>query len=171
MHQRAKIWAATIAFLVLAMIVLTSWRQAVQAQTANLSVAGAIYGGTSSINGTAGPVLPCYISTGAACAGTAHQVVDTTTTTVKASCAANATCDIHNGVVAVLYYAVTLSSPATFSNSTFACSASIWSSTSGYVASCQPASSSTLRIYMYNSTASPVTSSTSVAISYSASGI
>jgi hypothetical protein len=172
MHQRAKIWAATIAFLVLAMVVLTSWRQAVQAQTPNLSVAGAIYGGTTSINGTPGPVLPCYVTGGAACAGTAHEVVDTTTTTLKATCAINATCDIHNGVVALLYYTVTLSTPATFSNATFACSASIWSSSSAYVAYCQPSSSSTLRIYMYNSSGTSLsTLGTSLTISYTASGI
>jgi hypothetical protein len=167
MHQRAMIAAAAIALLVLATVALLSPRESVQAQTPNLSVAGAIYGGTSATNATPGPVPPCYASTGAACNGKYHSVSDYTSQSLFANCGSNQTCDFTLNNV---YITIALSGAAAFSNAHYTCSAAIWTSSAGYIGYCQPASGSTMNIYMYNPTSSTVTSGTTVNINYSASG-
>lgn len=168
MRLRTKITAGAVALLVVAAVTLVLLPESGQAQLGpGLSVAGVILGGTSATNSTPGPVPPCYKSAGTACDGTSHVVTDHTTQSLFANCASNQTCDftLNNP-----YITITLSGAAAFSNSNYSCSAAIWTSSTGYVGYCQPASSSALNIYMYNPTSSTVTSGTTVSISYSASG-
>lgn len=167
MHQRAKIAATTVVLVVFATVILLSPKQSVQAQTQNLSVAGAVYSGTSAVNTTPGPVPPCYASTGAACNGKYHTVSDHASQSLSANCSSNQTCDF---TLTTVYITIALSGAAAFSNSHYTCSAAIWTSSAGYIGYCQPASGSAVNIYMYNPTGSTVTSGTTVNINYSASG-
>jgi hypothetical protein len=167
MHQRAKISATATAFLVLAMIVLASWQQAAQAQTANLSVAGAVYGGTTSTNTTIGPIPPCYQSSGTACVGTLHTVTGYTTQATVGNCASNVTCSLS---LTFPYLPIGFSSFADFSNAEFVCSATIWTTSVAYVGYCQPNGTTGIHIYMYNPTGATVTAGTTVNISYLVTG-
>ena len=168
MHQRAKIAAIAVGLVALAaVIILVSPKQSAQAQTQNLSVAGAVFSGTSAVNTTPGPVPPCYTSTGAACNGKYHTVSDHASQSLFANCGTNQTCDF---TATTAYITIALSSAAAFSNSHYTCSAAIWTSSAGYIGYCQPASGSAMNIYMYNPTGATVTSGTTVTINYSASG-
>jgi hypothetical protein len=167
MLRRAKLTAAIAALLGLATVTLLSPKALVQAQTQNLSVAGAVYSGTSAVNTTPGPVPPCYTSTGAACNGKYHAVSDHTSQSLFANCSSNQTCDFTLNNV---YITIALSGAAAFSSTHYTCSATIWTSSAGYVGYCQPATGSAINIYMYNPTSSTVTSGTTVTINYSASG-
>jgi hypothetical protein len=172
MQQRTKILVAFIAIIALAIIILSSSRPPAQAQTPNLFVAGAIYGGTINANSTPGPVPVCYTLAGAACAGSLHVVVGATTAPVTAPCNANSTCDL-NGTTSS-YVTVPLTGAAQFSNATFTCSASIFTlppSANGYVGYCQPDDNAHMFIYMYNPGPTiPSTASVTVTITYTASG-
>jgi hypothetical protein len=97
MHQRAIIIAATSA-LALAAVILLSPKEPVQAQTPNLSVAGAIYSGTSAVNATPGPVPPCYIATGSACTGTFHILTNSGAIAVEldGSCSNDSWCTLNS---------------------------------------------------------------------------
>lgn len=167
MQKYIRIATATVALIGLAAIILLSSQRVVQAQTPNLSVAGAVYAGTSAANTTQGPVPPCYQSTGIACDGKLHMVAGSKTQSLFALCGSNQQCDL---TLSDTYVTVMLSSPAAFSNANYACSATIWTSTNGYVGYCRPLSMTSLAIYMYNPTNSAVSASTLINISYSASG-
>ena len=167
--QRAKIPAAIFALLVLATIILALSQRAVQAQTTpNLSVPGAIFGGTKLVNTNQGPVPPCYLSAGTGCDGKFHVVNDHTTATISGTCNSNQLCNLGG----TTYITVVFSGASAFDNNNFTCSATIFTtSPAAYIGYCQPAPSpspSSMYIYMYNPGSSV---SGSVSINYTASGI
>jgi hypothetical protein len=171
MRHRTKVSVVTIALLFLATVLSLSGRQVQAQSTPNLSVKGAIYGGTNIPNSTQGPAPVCYTSVGAACAGSLHMVVGATTAPVSGPCGANSTCDL-NGSTS-LYTPVVLTGAAIFSNAYFTCSATIFTlppaAPTAYVGYCQPDTGGSMFIYMYNP-GSAITGSPTVNITYTASG-
>jgi hypothetical protein len=164
MQQRLKVSAVAFALVVLATIILSWSQRPVQAQTTpDLLVNGAIYGGTESAHGVKGPVPVCYTSGGIACDGNFHVVAGHFTATV-ASCGASSPCTLSTGGT------VGFSAAADFANTNYTCSATIFASaSSAYVAYCQPVSSTSMLIYMYNQ-GPAIMSSISVTVNYLASG-
>lgn len=173
MQQRIKTLVALVMIIIAATITLSLLQRQAQAQTPDLSVDGAIYGGTNPPVSTKGPVLPCYLSTGLACGGTSHMVMDTETVSLSATCNPDQTCQLTSSTMA--YTEVTLPNPPEFTNVQYACSATIWTVSpdpvAAYVGFCQPASQTKAHIYMFNPPGNPmVSTSASVHITYSAFG-